>query len=1020
MIEGMAGRIVSPELVGREHELELIARAFRDADGGRARTVLLGGEAGIGKSRVLTAALDQARQEGAVVLLGGCIGLAEGSLPFAPIVEALRPFMRELEGIDDGAPPAPEGVPRQALSAVAAALGLLTDRPVAASAGAELRPEWARSRMYEAFLDLLRRLAVDRPVVLAIEDLHWADDSTRELLQFLVRNGQAERLLLLITFRSDELTRRHPLLFWLAEADRSAGVERVELRRLERTDVARQLNAILGHAAGPGLVASVYERSEGNPFFAEELIAAGAEGRGLPPTLREVLAARLAHVSESTMRLLGVAAVVGRKVDHDLLVQLADLSERDLYDALEEAVVAQLLVVDESTVAERYEFRHALTAEAAAETVLPSQRRRLHVIIAEALERTPRRHGAEEAGHLAEIAHHWFEGRELPRALAASVRAGEAAATSGAFVEAFRQYERALELWDVVQEPEQITGLDRVELLRRAAQAGQLSGEFMQAAGLLREGIEILEAAGDRIRAGLCYERLGRALWTSGKLNDAFGAYRTAVDLVPETPPTADRARVLAGLAQVLMLGGRYSESLPIAREANEIARATGERQLEGHSGTTLGIDLVYASPADEETGIQIIRDAMKIAEEVRDVDDIGRSYACLSSALDVVGRVEEGMQAALDGAERMRELGLSATYGAFVQMNAADGMTSLGRWDEALRLAEAAEPISRGNGRIFTNIQLARIYTLRGNAAAAQRALDHATAKLAGASEAQFSGPLSGTRMDLALWRGDIGAARTVVDEVGPIIRETDDVGAIAWFLARALRVEAEAAERGRAARDEAAVAHAVRRGDDLLAGLAGLEDASQPTGYRAMIRLATLFGHAEASRIAGQSDPAGWAEAAAAADGRPMVYEGAYARFRQGEAMLAGRGSREDASSVLAAARATAARLEAAPLVDSIDGLAARARLSLGEAATTAATAAATAARDAVPDAVAAYELTARELEVLRLVVAGKTNRQIGEELFISESTAGVHVSRILAKFGVAGRVEAATIAARLGLAD
>jgi DNA-binding CsgD family transcriptional regulator/tetratricopeptide (TPR) repeat protein len=1013
MIGDVASRIASPDLIGRDTDLEVIARALAEADAGRARAVLLGGEAGIGKSRLLTEALDRAKTSGAAVLVGGCIGLAEGSLPFAPIVEALRPLVRGLEvDASDGLPADAPGL-RQALSTVASELGLLSDRPHPASAGDELRPEWARSRMYEAFLDLLRRLATDRPVVLAIEDVHWADDSTRELLAFLVRNAQAERLLLLITFRSDELTRRHPLLFWLAEADRSPGVERLELRRLGRDAVVRQLAGILGHPPNPGLIASVYERSEGNPFFAEELLAAGAETRRLPPTLREVLAARLAHVSESTMNVLGIAAVVGRKVEHDLLALLTDLSDRELYDALNEAVAAQLLVVDESAVVERYAFRHALVAEAAAESILPSQRRRLHVVIAEALEKAPRLRGAEEAGHLAEIAHHWFEARELSRALVASVRAAGAAYDSSAFVASFRQYERVLELWEVVPEPEAAAGLDRIELLRRAARSAQLGGEFARAAGFLREAISLLEARADAIGSGLLHERLGRALWTAGKLDAALGEYKRAVELVPPQPPTADRARVLAGYAQALMLGARHHESQEVAREALDLARATGERQLEGHAATTLGIDLTYTSDADE--GIELVRQALVIADEVGDPDDIGRGYACLSSALDIAGRIEEGMAVANEGVARMRTMGMGATYGVFVEMNAVDGLIATGRWREALDRAEAAEPLARGNARIFTNLQLARMYVDTGAFDAAARALEHAIGKLAGAAEAQFSGPMSVTRVDLELWRGDVAAARAVVDEARQTLEATEDRAATAWLLARALRTEAEAAERARAGRDAAGVAEAERRAATSLSALRALDDGTLPAGFGDLVRQWQALGEAEATRVYATPDPDAWAEFAAVADRRPAVYDGAYARFRQAEAMLAGRGSRDEAAALLAEARSTAAALGARPLLEAINALATRARLAL-EGTTSSASAPDLAAQTGL----AGYDLTAREMEVLRLLVAGRTNRQIGEELFISESTAGVHVSRILAKFGVAGRVEAATIGARLGLAD
>ena len=401
------------------------------------------------------------------------------------------------------------------------------------------------------------------------------------------------------------------------------------------------------------------------------------------------------------------------------------------------------------------------------------------------------------------------------------------------------------------------------------------------------------------------------------------------------------------------------------------------------------------------------------IADEVHDIDDIGRGYACLSSVLDVVDRVEEGLAAAKEGVERMRELGLSASYGAFIQMNVVDSLISLGRWQEALELTEAAEPISRGNGRIFANLQLARLYTLKGSFDAAERALDQAASRLAGASEAQFSGPLSVTRMDLALWLRDTDAARAVADVFMPTLEETDDRGALASFYSTALRVEADTVERARAARDDAAVAQALRRAEIFGSRLDRLDDETLAPAYRTHIRIGILIGRAEATRIAGNEDPAAWSAAVAAADARPAMYEAAYARFRQAEAILAGRGSREQAAMLLARAREIMPALDGAPLRVAIDGLAARARLSVGGSPSEV-------LKPVVPDDATAYDLTAREVEVLRLVAAGRTNRQIGEQLFISESTAGVHVSRILAKFGVAGRVEAATMAARLGLTD
>ncbi len=1009
----MSGRVASPELVGREADLEAIAQALEQARVGQSRTVLIGGEAGIGKSRLLTAALEMARGQGAIVLQGGCVSLAEGALPFAPIVEAIRPLLADARSADSGG--ADRGTIDDALLGLAAELGLLA-RHRSADAAAELHPDWARSQLYETFLGLLRRLAVDSPVVLAVEDLHWGDDSTRELLAFLVRNARSERLLLLITFRSDELHRRHPLLLWLGEANRSPGVERIELGRLERPALARQLSGILGRWPEPALIESIFLRSEGNPFFAEELVAAGVETGPLPPTLREVLAARLAHVSEPTLRLLGVAAVVGRRVDHGLLARVSELSERELDDAIGEALSTQLLTVDEQAPTERYAFRHALLAEAAAVTVLPGRRRRLHAAIAQALSESNGLRGAEEAGHLGEIAHHWFEARELDHAFSSSLRAGDAAQASGAYAEALRQYERTAELWDIVPARAEETEIDRLELLRRTAHCAQLSGEYGRAIQLLREAVEQARARGEPILEGLLYERLGRSLWTSADFAGSEAAYVRALELVPEQPPSADRARVLAGYAQVLMLAGRHKESLEVGRRALDLARETGSRQVEGHALCTIGVAFAYVN--DPDVGADMIREAIVIGEQIQNLDDIARGYVCLSSTLDIAGHGEEATTVAFEGSRRLRDLGMGATYGSFIEMNAADGLTVLGRWDEALELVLKVQPIARGTSRVFATQQLAHLLTLRGEFESAARALTEISQLMGHGIEAQFNGPIAATQIDLATLIGDTAGGRKVADRVLPMLAQTEDRGLLGRALAAALRLEVGTAERARAARDSRSLDEAVARANAALESIRRLADDLSPGSILDVIERTITFAEAEASRLQSASDPAIWRRSLEMARAGGPAYDATYAAYRLAEALLSGRGARDEAVSLLTDAHASASRLGARPLREAIEGLAARARVPLRseEAAEVHESGGGVATPSA--EGLAAYGLSDRETEVLRLLTAGRTNREISKALFISESTAGVHVSHILTKFGVAGRVEAATIAARLGL--
>src|SRR5215212_2903500 len=444
----MTATLTSPTFVGRTEELARLAAAGDRAAAGTPTAVLIGGEAGVGKTRLVGEVVAAARDNGATVLIGGCVELGGEGVPFAPLIEALRGVVQDLNVADPGG-----GGP--ALST--------TPGP------------WSeQGRLFELFLGLLERLGEERPTVLVVEDLHWADRSTRDLLAFLVRNLRHGRLLLLLTYRSDELHRRHPLRPFLAELDRGRRVERLELARFGRAEVAAQLAGIQGAPAPAELAERIHARSGGNAFFVEELAAAATDGE-LPPSLRDTLLARIELLAEPAQRVLGVTAAAGARVDHDLLAEVADLPEPDLLSALREAVSAQVLLVD--TGDGTYGFRHALVKEAVYGELLPGDRTRVHARFAAAL---AARDIAGDPGPAAELAWHWYAAHDLERALPAAVAAGLAAERAYAFAEAQRQFERALELWDRTTaegsgEPQvgapvnrEGAGMDKTELLARA------------------------------------------------------------------------------------------------------------------------------------------------------------------------------------------------------------------------------------------------------------------------------------------------------------------------------------------------------------------------------------------------------------------------------------------------------------------------------------------------------------------------------------------------------------------------
>ncbi len=981
--------MASPRFVGRANELGLLEVGLEAVRDGRATTFVLAGEAGVGKTRLIEEFLARAEAAGAVGLVGGCLDLEEGRLPFGPFIEALRPRMRALDPAE-----------RQELAVLggrelAALLPELELRGEQESRTSTLAP----GRLFELFLRLLSHLASARPLVLVVEDVHWSDRSTRDLLAFLARNLRGERVLLIATYRPDELYRGHPLRAFLAELERNRRVQRIELELFTHAEVSEQLAGILGDGFDIGLVDSVFERSQGNAFLTEELVAAGARSADeLPPTLRDILLMRFERLPAGAQELLRVVAVGGRLVSDRLLAVVSAKEESERLEALHEAVSHHVL---ESRGLAGYAFRHELVREAVYHELLPEERARLHTAYGEALSADPELAGDPDTV-VGDLARHWFAAHDLPRALAAAVDAAGAAELRSGFAEAQRHYERALELSQQVGDAEARTGLDRIELRRRAAEAANLAGDCGRAAALVRGAIAQLDAEADPVRAGVLWQRLGRFLWAAGDGEAAFDAYEQAERLVPAEPPSTERARVLAARGQGLMLVDRHEESMASCVEAIAIAQAVGARAEEGHARNTLGLVQTYLGR--HEDGVANLRESLLIAEEVDDVDDLCRAYLNLSDCLaGPLNRLEEGLELALEGAALSARRGTASDYGVSIQSNAALALIRLGRWREAreiLRDAESRHPSEIADADL--RLSQARLEVCAG---AFTDAATHigTVRRLSNSLDPPYDAPLRALEAEIALWQRQPSDALATVSAG---LEHADSPWLAAPLVWLGLWAHADAAAAPRRAGEDGARAGADAPGvADLLEQaqgfLAGPRPATDVT--RAYVALC----EAEAVRFAqaGAAEP--WTEAAAAWASLRQPYREVYAQLRQAEALLARRQVR-DGSAVLQRAHGTARRLGADHLERELALLAQRARIKLAPVP------------DRATDGPAGERtgLTARQLEVLVLIAEGQTNREIAETLFITEKTAGAHVSSILGRLGVRSRVEAATTAHRLGL--
>lgn len=934
----MSDQGVSPLLVGREAESRLLDELAHQVAVGGVATVLVGGEAGIGKSRLVA---EFAQRHDLRRLIGGCVELGADGLPFAPFVAALRCASGKLD----------EDEPSR----------LAPLFPGRTTTGDAPQGEHSRSRLFEGVLALLARLAAGHPTVLVLEDAHWADRSSLDLIDFLVRNQQAAPgSLIVVTYRSDEPSARG-LRRLLAGLGRVDWARRIMLGRLTRAEVAAQASAILARPAEPDLIATVYRRSDGNPLFVEALL--DDDPHGLPGSLTDLLATRVERLGPDAAAVVRAAAVGGVQVRHAVLEAVcASGGIEDIDPRVRATVEAGVLVVD----GDGYRFRHALIRDAVLAGLLPGERTRLHRCYADVL--------ATTGGAPAELSYHLTAAGDGPGAVAAAWDAARQAHQALAYAEELQLLERVLQWWESVPGVAQLVGADRATVLEKAGwaalRAGEATrGEQLVTNALAETGIADAHTAAllklrARLRAHIGHPGVGADL-------------RAALDAAPEHHPI--RPHVLNALAAHLIDVPDQQTARSLAQHALSAAQQHGDPSAEAAALITLAT--LNARRGDLDAELPRLNRAAELARAGGDEHLWLLALNRQSQLLHAYGRLADAERVAREGLAAAAEAGLARSSGPIHAIDLTTTLISAGRWDEAIdSLQHALDLVPTHTDHAHLLALRAEIALGRGEVELAEQLLDQAAGVLGGhAALPREPLLLSRLHAQLALARGELQQAVEIVDTA----LAGDGLAEIARSTWQLLVVGARAA----VAASDAVLADTVRT-------------------TAATIPRVTPPQFACAATVAARDEgsPKAWAAAVDAWDAIDHPWELAEALLGHASALLT-HGSRDEAGQALSRAAAITDALRATPLHEQITDLARRARLPIGRS---------------VPadDLATRLGLTPREMEVLRLVAAGMGNAEIARQLFISPKTASVHVSNILSKLAVSNRVEAAAAARRLGL--
>ena len=942
--------------------------AIVDARRGLPSAVLVGGDAGIGKTTIVSEGTARA---GVALYLGRSTHIGGETIPLAPLADLLRQVRRSRPDLLNDTP---DLAPLRHWFAPGTVGTELSDAP--------------HGGLFVAVLELITHLAVDDAVIVGFEDLHWADTVTWDLFEYLARNLIDERVVLVGTYRANEVAVHPSQRRRLAELSRLPVVRRIVLEGLDRDEVAARVTALIGTPAPNALVDQIVARGQGNPFFTRELVAAHLAGETVPMVLSDLISAEIAGLDDHARLVLGAVATIGRETSHELLAAIADLTDRELEAAVRTVIDARMLVVESNS--DAYRFRHPLLSEVVYADLLPPQRSRLHRRIAEVLQQQPadvlRR--ADRAG---ELAFHLDRSGDRAAAFLALLDAADAAETVAPGA-AFGHLERAFELWDTVGERSAMAS--RSDRLWQAAEIAASTVGNKRAVELARAAFD---AGVPPLGASWGHERLGRYLWASGQLDESRVEFARAADLL-SGDEGAEAAAVFGGLGQAELMSGNYATAERwCAKVFSLVPTPDDNAGAWGMARRVLGV--VRSNQGDPDGAVELCRESLAAATSAQS-RTFASVYLCV--ALIDAGHYQAATNTALDAVAEGQLTGVESFSGYFDSL-AAESLVRLGRWSEAANVL-ARRPVAN-----MLPVGLLRLARADAMLAARRGDIDRALRQVADAHAQPVDGwhqtVLDATTADVHLALGNWNEAARAAER-GWESTGTTSVLWAARFAMLSVAATVECTLDQRAHREPIDLPDTISRLQQRIEAARSFAEDSRNSPQR---DTAAHLAHAAASltRLT-VSDPDAWGEAAARWTDLGDRWATATTLLREAEAAALA-GSADRAASSLRQAHSIATELGAVPLLAEIDAVSRRTRISV-EAPT----------RVALDESSAHnLGLTPREAEVLTLVAAGRTNRQIGDELFVSDKTASVHVSNILRKLGVNSRIDAAAVAQRLGIA-